>query len=134
MRYDPCICSITTSIMITSSNSSAKRSGIPNRLLGVRQHTNACSGLSRVRTELSHLLVVPSLAPHPVQPNRELSGHGHLGDLPSSPHRQMDILAAPCGVAAHRDLRRFHQQKPQQRIPLFRHLPYPPPLPALFLL
>jgi hypothetical protein len=28
-------------------------------------HTIACSGLPCVRTELSNLLVVPSLAPHP---------------------------------------------------------------------
>src|ERR1700680_913467 len=55
----------TTSIMITTSNSSVKRSGTPNQLLGVGLHTIAISGLSRVRTELSNLLVIPSLAPHP---------------------------------------------------------------------
>jgi len=59
-----------TSIMITTSNSSVKRSGTPNHLLGVRLHTIAISGLSRVRTELSYLLVVPSLAPHPEHLNR----------------------------------------------------------------
>ena len=36
------------SIMITSSNSSAKRSGMPNQSLGVLLHTMAISGLSRV--------------------------------------------------------------------------------------
>ena len=36
------------SIMITSSNSSAKRSGTPNQSLGVLLHTMAISGLSRV--------------------------------------------------------------------------------------
>ena len=46
-----------------------KGSGIPNQLLGVLLHTMAMSGLSRVRTELQHLLKVPSLAPHPVQAN-----------------------------------------------------------------
>ena len=50
-RFDPCISSVTTSIMITSSNSSVKRSGMPNQLLGVQWHTMAISGLSRVRTE-----------------------------------------------------------------------------------
>jgi hypothetical protein len=44
---------------------------MPNRLLGVRLHTNACSGLSRVRTELLPLHVIPFLAPHPVQTNRQ---------------------------------------------------------------
>jgi hypothetical protein len=36
-------------------------------LLGDLLHTNACSGLARVQTELFQLLVIPSLAPHPVQ-------------------------------------------------------------------
>jgi hypothetical protein len=30
-QSDPCISSVTTSIMITTSNSSAKRSGLPNQ-------------------------------------------------------------------------------------------------------
>src|ERR1039458_6931326 len=51
-QSDPCISSVTTSIMITTSNSSVKRSGIPTQLLDVLLHTIACSGLSRVRTEL----------------------------------------------------------------------------------
>jgi hypothetical protein len=38
---------------------------MPNQLLGVPLHTIAMSGLSRVRTELCKLLVIPSLAPHP---------------------------------------------------------------------
>ena len=35
---------------------------MPNQLLGVLPHTIAISGLSRLRTELPHLLVIPSLA------------------------------------------------------------------------
>ena len=62
--------------MITTSNSSVKRSGIPNQLLGVGLHTTACSGLSRVRTELFQLRIIPSLAPHPVQTHRQSAGHG----------------------------------------------------------
>ena len=84
-------------------------SGMPNQLLGVQRHTSAISGLSRVRTELRHLFIVPSLAPHPVETNRKSTGHGNLGNLPSPPHRQVKILTAPCRVAAHRDLRGFHQ-------------------------
>ena len=64
-----------------------KGSGIPNQFLGVLRHTIAMSGLSRVRTELFQLLVIPSLAPHPVQANRQPPRHGDLGDLPSSPQR-----------------------------------------------
>src|ERR1700733_643807 len=81
--------------MITTSNSPVKGSGIPNQLLGDGLHTMAISGLSRVRTELFPLLVIPSLAPHPIHANRQLPGHGDLGDFPSSPHGQVEILAAP---------------------------------------
>ena len=59
---------------------------MPNQLLGVLLHTIAMSGLSRVRTELFQLLVIPSLAPHPVQTNRQSPRHRDLGDLPSPPH------------------------------------------------
>jgi hypothetical protein len=70
-----------------------KRSGMPNQLLGVLLHTLAISGLSRARTELFQLLVIPSLAPHPVQAIRQSPRHRDLGNLPPSPHRQ--ILTAP---------------------------------------
>src|ERR1700722_3987572 len=62
-RSAPCISSVTTSIMITTSNSSLKRNVLPNQLLDVLLHTIAMSGLARVRTELSYMLVIPSLAP-----------------------------------------------------------------------
>src|SRR5437867_12880511 len=88
--------------MITTSNSPAKGSGTPNQLLGVLLHTIAISGLSRVRTELFQLLVIPFLAHHPVKANRQFACHGHLGDFPSSPHRQVDILTAPFRKAAYR--------------------------------
>jgi hypothetical protein len=68
-QSDPCISSVTTSIMITSSNSSVRRSGTPSQLLGVLLRTTAIFGLSRVRTESFHLLVIPFLAHHPEQLN-----------------------------------------------------------------
>src|SRR5271169_3917630 len=80
--------------MITTSDSPVRRSGIPNQLLGVRLHTIACSGLSRVRTELSYLLVIPSLAPHPEplpgwqtygKPTTRPSGQTPLHSLKSLP-------------------------------------------------
>src|SRR5271169_6765286 len=117
-----------TAIMITTSNSSVKRSGTPNQLLGVLLHTIAMSGLSRVRTELFHLLVIPLPAHHPVQSNRQSAGHCDFGDLPSSPHRQVEVLAAPLGHAAYCDLRRFHQQEAQHRTPLFGDVPQPSPV------
>src|SRR5580700_3324833 len=71
-QSDPCISSVATAIMITTSNSSLSRSRTPNQFLGVLLHTIAMSGLSHVRTELAPLLIIPSLAHHPVQPNRQL--------------------------------------------------------------
>src|SRR5271157_6028778 len=85
-QFDPCISSVTTSIMIINSNSPVKGSGIPNQFLDVLLHTIACSGLSRVRTELFHLPVIPFLAHHPVQTNCQSPRHGDLGNLPPSPH------------------------------------------------
>src|ERR1022692_1701343 len=119
-----------TAIMITTSNSSVKRSGTPNQFLGVLLHTIAMSGLSRVRTERFQLFVIPPLAHHPVQTDRQLAAQGDLGDLPSPPHCQVKILAAPLWQAAHRHLRRFHQQEAQYRTPLFGDVPQPSPVPT----
>src|SRR3954447_13776689 len=78
-----------TAIMITTSDSSMKRSGIPNQYLGVLLHTMAISGLSRVRTELFQLLVIPFLTHHPEQVNGEPTGHCNLRNLPSPPQHQV---------------------------------------------
>ena len=84
-QSDPTISSIATSIMITTSNSPVKGSGMPNHYGGDLLHTMGISGLSRVRTELLHFGVVPAAPPHPVQLDRQLSRHRDLGDLPSAP-------------------------------------------------
>jgi hypothetical protein len=65
------------------------------------------------------LLVIPSLAPHPVGSNRQSPRHRYLRDLASSPYQQVDILTAPLWKTAHCDLGCFHQQEAQYRIPLF---------------
>ena len=101
------------SIMIASSNSPVKGSGLPNRLRDVLLRNNACSGLARVRTELFPLLVIPLLAPHPVQTNRQSARHCHLGDLASSSHGEMEKLAPPLWIAPYCHLRRFHQKEAQ---------------------
>ncbi len=59
--------------------------------------------------DLRQLLIIPSLAPHPVQANGEFPRHRDFGDLPSPPQRQVKVLTAPFRQAAHCDLRRFHQ-------------------------
>jgi hypothetical protein len=53
---------------------------------------------------------------------RESAGHGDLGDLPPSPHRQVEILTAPFWEAANCDLGRLRQQETQQRVALFRDM------------
>ena len=92
---------------------------MPNHYVGDLLPTIGISGLSRVRTELLQLAVVMALAPHPVQMHRQFPSHRHLGDLPPAPHGKVEELIAPLGLTAHRDLRRFHQQKAQQHVALF---------------
>ena len=53
-----------------------------------------------------------------------------LAIFPSSPHRQVEKLAAPFLVAAHCDLRGLHQQETQQRAPLFRDISQPATIPT----
>ena len=65
-----------------------KRSGTPNQFLGVLLHTMAISGLSRVRTELFQLLVIPLLAHHPKQLHSQSAGHASdFRDLSWGPRR-----------------------------------------------
>jgi hypothetical protein len=45
----------------------------------------------------------------------------------------VEELAAPMRLTAHRDLRRFHQQEPQQRVALFADVSQASPIPAGFL-
>jgi hypothetical protein len=57
-------------IMITGFGlPSEEGSGMPNHSRGLLLPAKAISGLSRVRTELGHLRVIPSVAPHPEQAN-----------------------------------------------------------------
>src|SRR5690349_16089332 len=86
------------------------------------------SGLSRVRTELLQLAVVPTLPPHPVQMHRQLPRHRYLGNLASAPHRKVEESTAPLRLISYRDLRRFYQQKSKQRVTLFANVPQSPPI------
>src|SRR5438046_9349150 len=119
-----------TAIMITTSNSSLKRSGTPNQLLGVLLHTIAISGLSRVRTESFYLFVVPFLAHHPKQLHGQAAGHSNFRNLPSTPQHQMKIFAAPLQQAAHRHLCRLHQQEAHYRTALLGDVSQAPAIPA----
>src|SRR3954453_6800957 len=105
--------------MITTSNSSTQQEERDAQSISdVRLHTMAISGLSRVRTELFHVLVVPFLAHHPEQLHGQPAGHRDFRNLPSAPQHQMKIFAAPLRQAAYRDLRRLHQREAPHRPPL----------------
>jgi len=91
---------------------------MPNQIVGDLLHTMAYYGLSRVRTELYNLLVIPFLAPHPEQTDGEFACHGYLGDPGIAPHRQVYILPSPLRVATYGSLCCFHQQETQQSITL----------------
>jgi len=108
----------------------SKRSGTPNQFLSVLLHTIAISGLSRVRTEPDPLLIVPSLAHHPIQTNGQSSRHRDFGGFPSSSHHQVELLAAPLRQPAHGDLRCFYQQKAQHRTALLGNVSQSATIPA----
>ena len=88
-QSDPTISPVAPSIMITTSNSLLEGSGMSNQVAGDLLHTMDVVGLSRVRTELCSLFVIPFLAPHPEQTDSEFARHGYLGDPGISPHRQV---------------------------------------------
>src|SRR5216683_2528623 len=106
-QSDPCISSVTPSIMITTSNS-------PREGERDTQSISRCSTAHhrdvRVVPRANRTFSTarnPSLAPHPVQTNGESPRHGDLGDLPSPAHPQVEILTAPFRDAAHCHLSRF---------------------------
>ena len=106
---------------------------MPNHYVGDLLSAIEMSGLSRVRTELVQLAVVPALAPHPVQRHRQFSRHRDLRDLPSAAHGQVQESTAPLRLTSYRNLRRLHQQKSQQRIALLADVTQSAPLAARLL-
>src|SRR5579862_4079235 len=60
----------------------------------------------------------------------QLSRHGHFGDLSSAAHGQVEEPAAPLRLTSYRNLRRLHQQKPEQRVALFADVSQSPPIPT----
>jgi hypothetical protein len=91
---------------------------MPIQVDGVGMHAMSGTELSRVRTEFHQICVFPAVAPHPVQPHSESPGHGHLGDVPLPPHRQVQVPLPPVRITTRCRLSRFHQQETQQRAAL----------------
>src|SRR5438270_9540082 len=79
---------------------------MPNHYVGDLLHTMAISGLSRVRTELLQLAVVPAPPPHPVQMHRQLTGHRYFRNLSATTHGEVEELKVSSQVIAqkHPDL------------------------------
>ncbi len=100
---------------------------MPNHVDGALVHAMSGYELSRVRTELCQLRIFPTVAPHPVQPNREFSGHGHLGNSFFPAQRQVHIPTPPVRITTHRCLRCFHQQEAQQCVALLADVSQPLP-------
>ena len=104
-----------------------------NQLLALLLHTIAKSALSRVRTQLYSATVNPipctisrADAPAVVAPSR-------FGDLPSSPHPQMEALAAPFRIAAYGHLCHLPRRETQQRVYTFRDVSHASSVPAQIL-
>jgi hypothetical protein len=100
---------------------------MPNQVDDALLHAMSGSELSRVRTDLDRLRIVPTVAPHPVQPNREFPGHRCLSNVLVSTHRQVHIPTPPVRVTSCRCLRCFPQQIAQQRIALLAEMSQPLP-------
>jgi hypothetical protein len=70
---------------------------MPNHYVGDPRHNLAIFGLCHVRTELPHLLVIPSLPPHPEESNRQFPHHGYTQSVLSS-HGQVEKMASRVGI------------------------------------
>src|ERR1700689_2658298 len=98
---------------------------MPIQVDGVLLHAMSGSELSRVRTELDPLRILPIVSPHPVQPHSESSGHGHLGDVPLPTHRQVHVPSSPVRITTRCCLCCFPQQETQKRTALLRDVSQP---------
>jgi hypothetical protein len=98
---------------------------MPIHVDGVLLHAMPDSELSRVRTEFDPLRIFPTVPPHPVHPNRESSGHGHLGDVPLPAQRQMQVPSPPVRIPTRCGLRCFSQQGTQKRAALLGDVSQP---------
>ena len=71
-------------------------SGMPNHMDGVLVNVMSGYEISRVRTKFDPLRIFPAVTPHPVQPNRESSGHRYLSNtsLPTIKGRPFERLTS----------------------------------------
>src|SRR5580700_1187001 len=98
---------------------------MPNQVDDVLLHAMDGTELSRVRTEFNQLRILPIVSPHPVQPNGEFPGHGHLGNSFFPTHHQVPIPTSPVWVTPCGSLCCFSQQVAQQRVALLTDMSQP---------
>jgi hypothetical protein len=98
---------------------------MPIQVDDVLLHAISGTELSRVRTELDPLRMLPTVPPHPVQPHPESPGHAHLGDVPLPAQRQMQVPSSPVRITSCCGLGCFHQQETQQRAALLGDVSQP---------
>jgi hypothetical protein len=63
---------------------------MPNQVHGALIHAMSGYELSRVRTELYRPRILPTIPPHPVQPNSESSGNRQALNRGASRHNGFD--------------------------------------------
>src|SRR6202521_6125872 len=83
-------------------------SGMPHQVHGVLLRAMSGTELSRVRTELYRLRIFTTVAPHPVQPNRQPASHRYLGNALVSTHRQVPVPTSPVRMDTRRCLGCLH--------------------------
>src|SRR5207245_3760357 len=76
-----------------------------------------------VRTELQSLLIIPCLAPHPIQSHRQPAGHRDLGDRTATTHCQVQEPTPPVGIVAYDGVSRLDQQETQECVALLADVP-----------
>ncbi len=81
---------------------------MPIHVDGVLLRALSDSELSRVRTELDPLRILPTVSPHPVQPHSQSPGHAHLGDVPLPAQCQMHVPSSPVRITTCCGLGCFH--------------------------
>ena len=98
---------------------------MPNHVRDVLPHAMSGNELSRVRTEFYPLRILPTVPPHPVQPNRQSTCHRHLGNTSLPTHRQVHVPTSPVRILTCRCLCCLHQQETQQRAALLADVTQP---------
>src|SRR5437660_4897522 len=86
---------------------------------------------STLRTELQSLLIIPCLAPHPIQSHRQPAGHRDLGDRTATTHCQVQEPTPPVGIVAYDGVSRLEET--QECVALLADVPEALPAARRFL-